>query len=174
MPEGALGWVRDKVTVTENGDTQKLIESLLEGTVLVSDLETALRIANNLKSEIRNLKFVTLAGEVLTANGIVHGGATSEAVNSVLQRKNQIHELEREEAVIVEQVASLNRHRNDLALEIETTQARLDEAREEKQNATLQVSTMRNQLAMIEREAKETERKQQNLEGERASSEARH
>ncbi len=187
LPDGALGWVLDKVTVTENGNTQKLIERLLAGTVLVANLETALRIAANLpfrqaqgsepvegKSEICDLKFVTLAGEVLSADGILYGGATSEAVNSVLQRKNQIHDLEREEAVIVEQVAALNQRRDELALEIETTQARLDEAREEKQNATLQVSTMRNQLAMTEREAKETERKQQNLEGERASSEARH
>ena len=172
LPEGAIGWVLEKVTVTENGNTQKLIERLLDGIVLVADLETALRLSQ--RTENRRQKFVTLAGEVLSGDGILYGGATSEAVNSVLQRKNQIHELEREEAVIVEQVAGLNQRRNELALEIETTQARLEEAREEKQNATLQVSTLRNHLAMVEREAKETERKQQNLEGERASSEARH
>ncbi len=171
-PEGAIGWVLEKVTVTENGNTQKLIERLLGGIVLVADLETALRLSQ--RAENRRQKFVTLTGEVLSGDGILYGGATSEAVNSVLQRKNQIYELEREEAVIVEQVAGLNQRRNDLALEIETTQARLDEAREEKQNATLQVSTLRNQLASVEREARETERKQQNLEGERASSEARH
>ncbi len=167
LPEGAIDWLINKVKAQP--EVSRLIERLVNHAVLVPDMATALRIFPQRGSAI-----VTLAGEVLTANGVVHGGATSEAVNSVLQRKNQIHELEREEAVIVEQVAGLNQRRNDLALEIETTQARLDEAREEKQNATLQVSTMRNQLAMIEREAKETERKQQNLEGERASSEARH
>ena len=167
LPSGAIDWLIHKVKAQP--EVSRLIERLVNHAVLVPDMATALRIFPQRGSAI-----VTLAGEVLTANGIVHGGATSEAVNSVLQRKNQIHDLEREEAVIVEQVAALNQRRNDLALEIETTQARLDEAREEKQNATLQVSTMRNQLAMIEREAKETERKQQNLEGERASSEARH
>ena len=167
LPEGAIDWLINKVKAQP--EVSRLIERLVNHAVLVPDMATALHIFPQRGSAI-----VTLAGEVLTANGVVHGGATSEAVNSVLQRKNQIHDLEREEAVIVEQVAGLNQRRNDLALEIETTQARLDEAREEKQNATLQVSTMRNQFAMIEREAKETERKQQNLEGERASSEARH
>ena len=176
LPDGALAWLIEKVAISENGETKKLIATLLHDFVLVPDLATAMRLSAsaNAQSTIRNPQFVTLAGEVLTSDGILSGGATSEAVNSVLQRKNQIHDLEREEAVIVEQVAGLNQRRNELALEIETTQARLEEAREEKQNATLHVSTLRNQLAMIEREAKETERKQQNLEGERASSEARH
>jgi chromosome segregation protein len=135
----------------------------------VPDLETALRIFPQRTSAI-----VTLGGDVLTRDGILFGGATGEVVNSVLQRKNQIHALEAEEQEILRQLDGVTQRRNDLQAEIETGQARLDEAREEKQNATLHVSTMRNQLAMIEREAKETERKQQNLEGERASSEARH
>jgi chromosome segregation protein len=166
-PEGAVDWLINKIK--PQAEVQRLVERLVNHTVLVPDLETALRIFPQRGSAI-----VTLTGDVLTRDGILNGGATGEATNSVLQRKNQIHALEAEEQQMQATLDGVTQRRAELELAIETAQARLEEAREEKQNATLHVSTLRNQLAMIEREAKETERKQQNLEGERASSEARH
>ncbi|HYR58460.1 MAG TPA: chromosome segregation protein SMC, partial [Chthoniobacteraceae bacterium] len=174
LPEGALGWLIDKVKIADSDDAQWFVNLLLDRTILAADLETALRLRSNLKSEICDLKFVSLAGDVLTRDGIVHGGATGEAVNSVLQRKNQIAALEAEERKIQSQLENVTQRRDEFQLALEAARAAIEEAREEKQNATLHVSTLRNQLAMNEREAKETERKQQNLEGERASSEARH
>ncbi len=167
LPAGAVGWLIEKIK--PQPEVQRLIERLINHTILVPDLDTALRLFPQ-----RGSMIVTLAGEVLTRDGILHGGTTGEASNSVLQRKNQIHDLEAEAAQFQQQIDGINQRRNDLLIEIETAQSRLDEAREEKQNATLHVGNLRNQLAMIEREARETERKQQNLEGERASSEARH
>ena len=168
LPEGAIDWLIRKIK--PQAEVQRLVERLVNHTVLVPDLETALRVF----PQVRGSAVVTLAGEVLTGHGILHGGQGGEAVNSVLARKNQIHALEAEAAVLHQQIEGVTQRRSELLSEIETAQARLDEAREEKQNATLHVSTLRGQLAMIEREAKDTERKQQNLEGERASSEARH
>ncbi len=57
--------------------------------------------------------------------------------------------------------------------EIENTQVRLDEARELRQSASAQVASIRNHIEMIERETRDAERKQQTLESERGSSEAR-
>ncbi|KAB2644408.1 MAG: chromosome segregation protein SMC, partial [Verrucomicrobia bacterium] len=168
LPEGAIDWLIRKIT--PQPAVQRLVERLVNHTVLVPDLETALRVF----PQVRGSAVVTLAGEVLTGHGVLHAGQTGEAVNSVLARKNQIHTLEAEAAQFQQQIDGVTVRRNALVAEIETAQARLDEAREEKQNATLLVSTLRGQLAMVEREARETERKQQNLEGERASSEARH
>ena len=166
LPEGAIGWLIEKIK--PQPEVQRLIERLVNHTVLVPDLETALRIFPQRGA------VVTLGGDVLTRDGILNGGATGEATNSVLHRKNQIHALEAEEAQIQAVIDGVTQRRQDLQTEIETGQARLDEAREEKQNATLHLSTLRNQLAMVERETRETERRQQNLEGEKASSEARH
>ena len=57
-------------------------------------------------------------------------------------------------AEFVERLAADGRYEavdlSGLATEIEAAQSALNEAREEKQNATVQVSTLRNQLAMIE------------------------
>src|SRR5207302_10179102 len=112
-------------------------------------------LRSNLQSAICDLKFVSLAGDVLTRDDIVHGGATGEAVNSVLQRKNQIAAIEAEERQIQAQLENVTQRRDEFQLALEAARTGLDEAREEKQNATLHVATLRNQPAMNEREAKE-------------------
>ncbi|MDB6171821.1 MAG: chromosome segregation protein [Chthoniobacteraceae bacterium] len=166
LPAGALDWLINKVKAAP--EIKRLIERLVNHTVLVPDIETAMRLFPQNGSMI-----VTLSGEVLTCNGILYGGATSEAQNSVLQRKNQIAVLENEANGIHAAFQQINSRRDALLSEIEETQQQLDDSREEKQNSAIHVSTLRGQLAALERELRETERKQQNLEGERASSEAR-
>src|SRR5207249_3479001 len=98
LPEGAVGWAIDKVRADDQ--IQPLIAQLLRRVAIVPNVETAFRLRSNLQSEICNLQFVTLTGEVLTAEGILTGGATGEAVNSVLERKNQIAALEVDAAAI--------------------------------------------------------------------------
>ena len=168
LPEGAIDWLINKIK--PQPEVARIVERLINHTVLVPDLETALRIF----PQVRGSAVVTLTGELLTGHGVIHGGATGEAVNSVLDRKNQIAALETEEAAVRAQIAEITARRETQLAAIETATARLEDSREQKQNASLSVSTLRGQLGLLEREAKDTERKQQNLDGERASSEARH
>jgi chromosome segregation protein len=168
LPEGAIDWLINKIKAQD--EVGRIVERLINHTVLVPDLETALRVF----PQLHGSAVVTLSGELLTGQGILHGGATTEAANSVLERKNQIHVLEAEVRSMRERLAELTRLREECVVAMESAQGRLDEAREDKQNAALNVSTIRGQLAMIEREASDAEKKQQNLEGERASYAARH
>ena len=166
LPPGALDWLINKVQ--PKPEVSRLIERLINHTVLVPDLETAIRIFPQRGSAI-----VTMAGEVLTANGILHGGATNEASNSVLQRKNQINALDLEAHDARGEVQALTSRRDLQISDIAVAQARLDEAREEKQNGTLAVSTLRGQLGVLERELREAEKKQQTLDWDRENSEQR-
>ncbi len=166
LPEGAIDWLINKVKPAP--ELRRLIERLINHTVLVPDLDAAIRLFPQ-----RGSLIVTLAGEVLNRDGILHGGASDESQNSVLQRKNQIAILETEAQTIRETLEAVTARRNAVQAGLEATQGRLEETREEKQNASLSVSTLRGQLAALEREIRETERKQQSLDGERASSEAR-
>ncbi len=166
LPEGAIDWLINKVTPAP--ELRRLIERLVNHTILVPDLETALRLFPQDGSMI-----VTLDGEVLSRDGVLHGGTTNEAQNSILQRKNQIHTLEAEVDTIRATHTALTTRRAELAQELESTQASLAEARQEKDHASLQSSTLRGQLSALDRELRESERRQQNLEGEKASSSAR-
>ncbi len=167
LPDGALDWLINKVQ--PQPDVARLVERLINHTLLVADLDTAIRIFPQ-----RGSALVTLAGEVLTGNGILHGGSTGEATHSLLERKNQIAALEVEVAAARRSVADLNARRAELLAEIETAQARLDDSREEKQNAAMRLSTTRGQVGVFERELRDAEKKSESLDWERGNIEARH
>ncbi|HEU5361623.1 MAG TPA: chromosome segregation protein SMC [Candidatus Deferrimicrobiaceae bacterium] len=89
--EGVIGPLIDVVRVSrECGD---LVRGLLGGTLLVRDLSCALRLWN------RNgvwSSYVTLDGDLITADGILSGGALEQGESRVLAVKREIRELEEE------------------------------------------------------------------------------
>ncbi len=168
LPVGALGWAADKVKAQP--EVEPLVKRLLAGTVIVENLETAVRLAASGAS----WQFVTLAGELLTREGIVQGGQNKDGGTSVLQRKSQITELETESQSIRAALAELTERRGDTASRLESAQARLQEARDDSQTLNLTLTHLRGQLTTVEREIKETGRKALALTAEREAIERRH
>ncbi|MGB8356699.1 MAG: chromosome segregation protein SMC [Chthoniobacteraceae bacterium] len=166
LPEGAVAWAVDQVKSSE--ETGPLVHTLLRDFVIVSDIETAIRLSQN-----ASLSFVTLNGEVLTAEGILQGGQTGEAVSSVLHRKNQIAQLEGEVGAVRARIQQISTQRGEIADQLELAQVHLAESREEVQRITLSASTLRGQSAMQERELAEARRKAENLQWERGNIETR-
>ncbi|RJP17477.1 MAG: chromosome segregation protein SMC [Deltaproteobacteria bacterium] len=75
-----------------------LVRGLLGGTLLVRNLDAAIRLWN--RNGVWN-SYVTLDGDVVTADGILIGGEQgSSAEAGVLARKREIRELEREIGVL--------------------------------------------------------------------------
>ncbi len=173
LPEGAIGWALDKVQAQP--EVEPLVRRLLAETVIVETLETAIRLAApGAGADSGSCQFVTLAGELLTREGIVQGGQSGEGGASVLQRKMQIAELESEAEGIRAAVAELTRRRSNTAAQLETAQQRLQEAREEAQTLQLTLTHLRGQLTTLERESAEAARKAETLTAERDGIEARH
>jgi chromosome segregation protein len=146
-----------------------LLDGLLRGTYLVASVEEALALSRMYPAE-----YVTRQGDLLTREGLLVGGMASEGSNSVLERKNQLATLDQEVAAARSKVWEISSSRESALSAIDGAHARLEEARIAKAAAAEQASALRGQLAVLDREAKETERKQQTLEGEQASIEARH
>ena len=168
LPEGAIDWLINKIK--PQPEVARLVERLINHTCLVPDLETALRVF----PKLRGSTIVTLAGEFITGFGILHGGAsTADGSNSLLQRKNQIAALETEVAALREQLAALTARHDEALAAVENAQHTITEAREEKQNMTVQVSTLRNQLVMLERDQVEAGKKTQSLDWEKQTAETR-
>jgi chromosome segregation protein len=85
-------------------ECRDLLRGLLGSTLLVSDLSCALRLWN------RNgvwSSFVTLDGDVVTADGILVGGAQEQGESRVLSVKREIRELEQEMSRLVEESARM-------------------------------------------------------------------
>ena len=172
LPMGAIGWAADQVKCQP--EVEPLVRQLLAGVVIVEDLETALRLAASgpvgqlsLDSTLR-YQFVTLAGEIVTREGIVLGGQSKEATgSSVLQRKAQISELEAEASSIRSALAEMTLRRHDVAARLEASQTRQQQAREEAQTLTITLAHLRGRVDTLGREAQDTERKMTNFGAER-------
>ena len=172
-PEETLGWLLEKVKTDEIAEP--FIRTLLSDIALVTDLETAIRIAqSSAVSGIRIPVLVTLSGEVLTREGILTGGRTGEAVNSVLERNNQITALEVDATAIRADIAGITAQRDEFAQRLESARARLQEFRDGMQQANVTISTVRGQLSVIERSARDMETKLTSLQWERGNIEKRH
>jgi len=81
LPAVAIAWAIDKVDAPES--VAPLVRNLLHDVVIVSDLATAL----DLKKKSRQLAIATLNGDFISAAGIIFGGSSNAASDSLLGRK---------------------------------------------------------------------------------------
>jgi chromosome segregation protein len=138
LPKGALAWADDKVTAPQPFD--QLVRQLLGSVAVFSDLEQALECRKHEPA----LPMATLAGEYISAEGIVFGGSREVRSASLLERKAQIVDLEKEEAA--------------LGKERDLTCAKRDEAK-----STLEIASR------LQREFSETGGKIHNLQSEKTA-----
>lgn len=107
LPEGALCWITDKIQM--DSIVSPFLGKLLAGTVLVNDLDTALR----LRQDHRESDFVTLSGEIVSRYGVIRGGETGEVSSTILTRKALQEELS-------SKIIDLDHRAAQFALESET------------------------------------------------------
>ena len=89
--EGVVAPLTEVVSVPP--ECHDLLRGLLGGTLLVRTLDTAIRLWN--RNGVWN-SYVTLDGDVVTADGILIGGEREAGEPGVLARKREIRDLEKE------------------------------------------------------------------------------
>ncbi|MEP7077620.1 MAG: chromosome segregation protein SMC [Chthoniobacterales bacterium] len=163
LPKGTLGWAIDKIEMPEA--VNALVRRLLRAVAVVADLETALR----LKQAAPALQFATLAGEFVSAEGVVFGGEGNAQSDSLLRRKARIESLLEEEAAVVAEHSDLIRQVGSVRNAMDSAVASLEKIREGHQATQLNHSTAQAQFAVTQRGLHEAERKVELLEIERAT-----
>lgn len=153
VPDGAEAWAMDRVKA--DNKVAAVVESLLGKVLIVSDLSTAM----GMRKELKDITLVTLRGEVFKPEGLITGGASSGDQSSVLDRQNEVRDLE-------VQVAELEgvdeKAREQLAkLESLVTEQReaLELARERLQKARVEESTLQGQFTLASREVESLDSK---------------
>jgi chromosome segregation protein len=157
LPAGALQWACDCVKVTDAAG--ELARQLLADVAVVDRIETAFA----LKSQHRDLGFVTLDGDFVSREGIVHGGRTGDTSSSALARKNQMLVLEKEVATSQAIAAESLAKRGAAVDRLDAALDRLRTAREIVQAAQISHSTAQNEVTMLERQRGEAERRLENF-----------
>lgn len=89
-PVGQSGVIEILKNVVESSDKySKTVDYLLNGVAIVESVRAAL----NLRADYPGWTFVTMDGDVLTADGVLTGGSSEGAESGVLKRRREIKEL---------------------------------------------------------------------------------
>ncbi len=156
LPEGALAWAFDKLTVPQ--PLEPLVRQLLGNVAVFPDLEQALES----RQEQPGLAMATLAGEYVSAEGIVFGGSTEVRAASLLERKAEIADLAKQETALTKErdLLCVKRDKAKTAVEVASRLQRecseagrqIDNLQSEKTALERQVATADERIAHLERE----------------------
>ena len=152
VPDGAVGWALDKVRVAER--VRPLIEGLLKKVLIVSDLNTAIR----LRDELGGTAFATLDGAFVSPEGIIKGGSASEG-NSILLRQNEIRDLEVETGRLHHELSALQTRFDALTARIKELHSRREESRARVQQAQVSTSQLDGKLSLVDQELQQIKTK---------------
>ena len=130
-----------------DADVQPLLDRLLGRLVIVPDLDAAMRG----REQHRDLDFVTSAGELLSRHGVFSGGlGNGNASASLLARKNEIAELEKELDGVGSNVDDQSLEKGDMQAEQTALQAGLQEEQTELRQQEVSIASSEGELKALE------------------------
>lgn len=145
---------------------RKAIDYLLGRTLVVEDMDTALRIRRQYNT---SFQMVTVQGDILSTGGAMTGGSRKKESFSILSREREIEELggqykqaqqERDEATAA--IAAVQKEQGLLAIQ-------QDSLTEQVHEAALQVEKQKDKLSIIARDRENCREEQEALEEEHQS-----
>lgn len=92
-----------------NEEYKNIIYYLLGRTIIVDNMDTAIKLGKASKHEI---KIVTLEGEIFSVGGAITGGSKFTATNTILSRKNQIVQLKKEYKSVLRELDDISNNLN--------------------------------------------------------------
>ncbi len=163
LPEGATAWALDRVKSDKR--IAPVIENLLEKVLIVPNQATALR----LRASQPNITFVTLAGVILTGEGMLRGGTGAEGTTSVLELANESRSLAAEVEALTQADEAARQRVIDLESRLEQLREEVEVSRERLQRQKVDLSTLQGQLSLATREVENFDTKIENVKWERGA-----
>jgi chromosome segregation protein len=158
LPEGGVAWALDKVRAKP--DAQGAIDRLLGNVLIAEDLHTALRI----KRQLPDLTIATLRGDLITADGIIHGGATTEESVSTLRRESEVRSLRLELEGLVAQKEEKEEALLTLRAQLEDAQHEENAVRDQSQRTREAFSQIQGKLSVVQRTLQQATTKLESIE----------
>jgi chromosome segregation protein len=163
VPAGAIGWALEQIKCDSNA--APLVARLLDGVVLAPSLASAFDI----RKIASDLAIVTVTGEYISRDGIVFAGANLDKGSSVLQRKIQIRQLDKECSEFRRIVQNVEQDQIRLRADVEQREQAVREKRETVEREQVRVSTLQGQLFLLDRELRDAEGKLKSLQWEQGN-----
>ncbi len=160
LPKGALAWAIDKLTAPQ--PLEPLVRQLLGNIAVFPDLEHAIEC----KQGEHALAMATLAGEYVSAEGIVFGGSTEVRAASLLERKAKIADLVKEETALLKERDAMYVKRDEAKTAVEIAmrlQREVSEAGRKIDNLQSEKAALERQVAMADERIAHLERELQSV-----------
>ncbi|MGK0186317.1 MAG: chromosome segregation protein [Verrucomicrobiales bacterium] len=167
LPEGAICWALDKVEARET--VAPFLRKLIGNVVIVGSLEDAIR----LRAEHKELSFVTTKGTCLSDRGVIRGGRNVDDSGSVLQRQQEIAELDTECRGLQEKLVWHEAALEEITQGFNELRAGISEDSQQLQEARVYESTLQGRLSAVQREAHQLKSKIEGIDWEKGELAAR-
>jgi chromosome segregation protein len=161
LPKGALAWAIEKVEAP--AALAPIVRRLLRDVVIVADLASALE----LRKSAGQLRYATLSGEFISADGIIFGGSTIAANDSLLARKAILTSLSQERDSLDTERQTLIDTRNRAQEQVGAAMSEVEEARKAHETAQQNHSQASVEILAAERTVQDAEQKLTTLETEK-------
>ncbi len=158
LPEGAIAWLLDRLTVQP--EAVALLSRLLARVALAPDLPVAFAIK---QCGSPQLAAVTVSGEFVSPAGILFAGSTDDQAESIFRRRLEVQHLETEIRSLAEQAEVLAASRDAAWREVEAAETARRDSQRALEYAQVVSASKQAELSLLERELRERANKLQSL-----------
>ena len=164
--DGVIGIASDLIKF--NKKYEQIILNLLGRTVIVDNMETAIKVA---KKNGYSFRIITLEGDVINASGSITGGSVAKKTVNILGRGREIEKLEKNLKNLKTKIEKLQKEKEEYETSIEDTLLEATSLEKELQEIDITYATQKqkviaidNNISRIENRINKLKEEQNNLE----------
>jgi len=143
--KGYIGIASDLIKF--NKRYEQIILNLLGKTIIVDNMETAIKVA---KQNSYSFRIVTLEGDLINPSGAITGGSVAKKTVNILGRGREIEKLEKEIKDLKEKIEKLEQEKKDYEKSIETTLEEANILEKSLQEIDITYATEKQKLVAVE------------------------
>ena len=151
--------------VKYNKKYEQIIYNLLGRTVIVDNMDTAIRIA---KENGQNFKIVTQEGDIINTSGAITGGAVMKKTVNILGRENEIKKIGQEIKKTQENIEKIEKEKEEYEESIEGILEIAERLEKELQEKEITYATGKQKVLSFEEEIQKIENRLQKLKEEQS------
>ena len=142
---GIIGIASDLIQYSKK--FENIILNLLGRTVIVQDMETAIRVA---KDNGYSFRIITVEGDVINPSGAITGGSVAKKTVNILGRGREIEKLQKEIKKLEEQIQKLEKEKETYQESIEHVLEKASTFEKELQETEITYATGKEKINSIE------------------------
>ena len=159
--KGVIGIAADLIKYSKK--YEQIIMNLLGRTVIVDNMETAIKVA---KQNGYSFRIITVEGDVINPSGAITGGSVAKKTVNILGRGREIEKLEKEIQKLKEKIAKLETEKQEYEKSIEDTFEGATSLERELQEIDITYATEKQKLIAIEENISKIEQRLNKLKEE--------